>query len=350
MVRRIAEPWSCGAILIMSVGAVERRQAERAAQVSRGTPLGDGRRLPRHQGRRPLPAARGPGRAGDPRLGRGRERGDLRLPRVDPAARRDPQAADRALGLREIQPARRRKAAGTSSRTTRACRTRASCTRLNRSTARPRVLLDPNTLSADGTVALWRGPRSARTAGYLAYGIAAAGSDWNEWKVRDVATGQGPPRPTSSGSSSREPSGRPTARASSTAASPSPGRATTSRGRTTTRRSITTASARPQADDRLVWEDPEHKEWRAVPDGHRRRQVPDPDDREGDRRQVSHPLPPARPARRQAGPPGRRVRRRLHLHRQRRAGLLVQDQQGRPARQGRRDRHAQARARATGSS
>ena len=25
---------------------------------------------------------------------------------------------------------------------------------------------------------------------YLAYGIAAAGSDWNEWKVRDVATGK----------------------------------------------------------------------------------------------------------------------------------------------------------------
>ena len=24
----------------------------------------------------------------------------------------------------------------------------------------------------------------------LAYGLAAAGSDWNEWKVRDVATGQ----------------------------------------------------------------------------------------------------------------------------------------------------------------
>ncbi len=24
---------------------------------------------------------------------------------------------------------------------------------------------------------------------YLAYGIAAAGSDWNDWKVRDVATG-----------------------------------------------------------------------------------------------------------------------------------------------------------------
>ena len=36
------------------------------------------------------------------------------------------------------------------------------------------------------------------------------------------------------------------------------------------------------------------------PDGHRRRQVPDPDHREGDRRQVPHPLPAARPARRRS--------------------------------------------------
>ena len=36
------------------------------------------------------------------------------------------------------------------------------------------------------------GMRSARTAA-LAYGIAAAGSDWNEWKVRDVATGRTSP-------------------------------------------------------------------------------------------------------------------------------------------------------------
>ena len=72
-------------------------------EVSRGAPLGDGRRLPRHEGRRPVPAARRPGRAGDPGLGRGRERDHLRVPGSDPAARRDPQAADRALGLREVR-------------------------------------------------------------------------------------------------------------------------------------------------------------------------------------------------------------------------------------------------------
>jgi prolyl oligopeptidase len=54
---------------------------------------------------------------------------------------------------------------------------------------RERVLLDPNTLSADGTVALTS--VAANDEGtLLAYSLAAAGSDWNEFKVRDVADGK----------------------------------------------------------------------------------------------------------------------------------------------------------------
>jgi prolyl oligopeptidase len=50
------------------------------------------------------------------------------------------------------------------------------------------VLIDPNTLSADGTVAL--GSMHFTDDGrYMAYSLAASGSDWIEWKVRDVATG-----------------------------------------------------------------------------------------------------------------------------------------------------------------
>ncbi len=53
----------------------------------------------------------------------------------------------------------------------------------------PRVLLDPNTLTKDGTVAL--GDTAVSDDGkYLAYGLAEAGSDWHTWKVRDVATGK----------------------------------------------------------------------------------------------------------------------------------------------------------------
>src|SRR6476620_10672670 len=51
--------------------------------------------------------------------------------------------------------------------------------------AAPEVLIDPNTLSADGTVAL------ADTAftddgRLMAYALAKSGSDWHEWRVREV--------------------------------------------------------------------------------------------------------------------------------------------------------------------
>jgi prolyl oligopeptidase len=50
-----------------------------------------------------------------------------------------------------------------------------------------RVLLDPNKLSRDGTVAL-AGLAISDDGKKLAYGIAVAGSDWQTWKVRDIAT------------------------------------------------------------------------------------------------------------------------------------------------------------------
>jgi prolyl oligopeptidase len=53
----------------------------------------------------------------------------------------------------------------------------------------PRVLLDPNTLRADGTVAI-AGLEVTDDGKLMAYGTAEAGSDWNVWKVRDVETGK----------------------------------------------------------------------------------------------------------------------------------------------------------------
>jgi len=54
-------------------------------------------------------------------------------------------------------------------------------------TAVPEVLLDPNTLSADGTVALsiLAFSEDGRT---LVYGTSGSGSDWQEFRVRDVLT------------------------------------------------------------------------------------------------------------------------------------------------------------------
>ncbi len=51
-----------------------------------------------------------------------------------------------------------------------------------------KILLDPNTLSDDGTVAL-AGIAVSEDSKYLAYRIARSGSDWNELFIRDIATG-----------------------------------------------------------------------------------------------------------------------------------------------------------------
>jgi len=55
--------------------------------------------------------------------------------------------------------------------------------------AKPRVLLDPNVLSADGTVAL-SGTAVSDDARYLAYSLSTSGSDWQELHIRDVTTGR----------------------------------------------------------------------------------------------------------------------------------------------------------------
>ncbi len=53
--------------------------------------------------------------------------------------------------------------------------------------AAPEVLIDPNLLSTDGTVAL-SGASFSDDGKLLAYATSASGSDWMEWHVRDVAT------------------------------------------------------------------------------------------------------------------------------------------------------------------
>jgi prolyl oligopeptidase len=60
---------------------------------------------------------------------------------------------------------------------------------LNNLSDEPKVLLDPNLLSEDGTVAL-SGYSVSDNGKYLAYGLSISGSDWQEWKVRDIQTGK----------------------------------------------------------------------------------------------------------------------------------------------------------------
>lgn len=60
---------------------------------------------------------------------------------------------------------------------------------VNALNGRPRELLDPNKLSSDGTVALG-GTSMTEDGKLMAYGLAASGSDWEDWRIRDVATGK----------------------------------------------------------------------------------------------------------------------------------------------------------------
>ncbi len=52
-----------------------------------------------------------------------------------------------------------------------------------------RVLIDPNAFSPDGTVSL-AGMAVSEDGRYVAYGTSDGGSDWNVWRVREIATGK----------------------------------------------------------------------------------------------------------------------------------------------------------------
>jgi prolyl oligopeptidase len=55
--------------------------------------------------------------------------------------------------------------------------------------ANARVLLDPNTLAKDGTTSLTETAPS-EDGKWLVYGVSKAGSDWQEFRVKDIATGK----------------------------------------------------------------------------------------------------------------------------------------------------------------
>ena len=53
----------------------------------------------------------------------------------------------------------------------------------------PKILIDPNTLSEDGTIAL-KDYEVSPDGKLVAYAISKSGSDWIEWKIRDIETGK----------------------------------------------------------------------------------------------------------------------------------------------------------------
>lgn len=123
----------------------------------------------------------------------------------------------------------------------------------------PAVLLDPNQLSADGTVAL-QGYRISDDGAWLAYGLSTAGSDWQKWRIRRVETRQDSEDELnwvkfSNASWSHDGSGFFYSRYDEPAGS------NELRGVNYFQKLYYHQVGTPQARDRLVYERKDHKEW-----------------------------------------------------------------------------------------
>ncbi len=127
----------------------------------------------------------------------------------------------------------------------------------------PRMLLDPNKLSADGTVAL-SGTVASDDGKKLAYGVAEAGSDWNTWKVRDVETGEDLDD-TIEWVKFSSATWTPDNSAFFYGRYPAPEPGQDLKGANYHQKVYLHRLGSPQDQDVLVWRDDENKEWQASP-------------------------------------------------------------------------------------
>jgi prolyl oligopeptidase len=129
--------------------------------------------------------------------------------------------------------------------------------------AEPRVLLDPNTLSADGTIAL-SGLSVSKDGKKLAYALAEAGSDWTSWRVRDIDTGEDLDdlvRWSKFSGAEWTPDGK----GFFYGRFPEPKSGDDLKAANYFAKLYYHEIGKPQADDLLVWKDDENKDWRADP-------------------------------------------------------------------------------------
>ncbi len=127
-----------------------------------------------------------------------------------------------------------------------------------------KVLLDPNTLSKEGTMAL-AGMSPSPDGKLVAYAVASAGSDWKTWKVRDVATGKDLPDElqwTKFANVAWNHKGT----GFFYVAYAAPGQGDALKGVTKSPKVRFHAMGTPQADDTLVYERPDQPEWYLGPD------------------------------------------------------------------------------------
>ena len=196
------------------------------------------------------------------------------LPRGDPRARGDQEAADRALGLREVRRPRARRAAATSSPATRASRTRACSTRPTSldgeadGPARPEHALDgrhrrPVRDRGSATTASCSPTASPRPAPTGRSGRSATST-----------TGKDLRRPPQVDQVLRRASWTKDGKGFFYGRFPEPKPGDDLKGANYYQKLYYHKLGTPQADDVLVYERPDHKEWQFHGDRHRRRQVP----------------------------------------------------------------------------
>ena len=121
------------------------------------------------------------------------------------------------------------------------------------------VLLDPNTLSKDGTTSL-SVTAISEDGEYLAYGTSGAGSDWNEFRVRHVESAKDEPEVLkwikfSGASWAKDGSGFYYSRY------PAPAEGMTMTGQNKNQKLFFHKLGTTQADDRLVYERPDQPDW-----------------------------------------------------------------------------------------
>ena len=303
-------------------------RVRRPDQVSRHAPRGSHRRVPRHQGRRPVPLARR--RRPQVEGGRGwveaQNKVTYAYPRRRSRSARRSRSGSPSCGTTRSTPPRPRSAAATSSARTTACRTSPCSTCRTRSTA-SRACCSTRTPGrrtapspSAGTVGQRRRqvPRLRRRRGRL----RLADVEGARRRHRQAAR-----RRAEVGQVQRRVLDARTARASSTAAIDEPKKGDDVPGRSTsTRRSTTTARhAAERRRARLQAARPARLGLRRPASPRTAATSSSPSGKGTDDQATASPTSDLAEPYGDAGRPDRQLRQRVHVHRQRRPGLLLQD-------------------------
>ena len=173
-------------LLLFGAATCQRRRPPVPADQDRRS----GRRLPRRQGPRSVSLARA-GRAriaGSPPVGGGAEQRDLRLSEAIPQRERIRRRLTQLWNFEKYGVPFKEGGRYFYFRND-GLQNQAVLYTQDALDGEPRVLIDPNSWSKDGTVALGE-LKVSPDGSYVAYGIQDGGTDWRTWRVLEIATGK----------------------------------------------------------------------------------------------------------------------------------------------------------------